>query len=48
MESLNFIKIKILAKYKTEWINTKCEKKADAEKVKRDILNKKKNNTVRT
>ena len=32
-------------KYKTEWINTKCPKKADAEKVKRDVINKKKNNT---
>lgn len=32
-------------KRKTEWINTKCEKKNEAEKVKRDILNKKENNT---
>ena len=32
-------------KFKAEWINTKCEKKADAEKVKRDILNKRENNT---
>ncbi|MBU3172778.1 tyrosine-type recombinase/integrase [Clostridium estertheticum] len=32
-------------KYKTEWINTKCEKKAEAEKVKRDIINRKENNT---
>lgn len=32
-------------KRKTEWINTKCEKKSDAEKVKRDIINRKENNT---
>lgn len=32
-------------KRKTEWINTKCEKKPEAEKVKRHILNQKENNT---
>lgn len=32
-------------KYKTEWINTKCEKKSDAEKIKRDVINRKENNT---
>lgn len=35
-------------KRKTEWINTKCEKKPDAEKVKRHILNQKENNTYVT